>query len=72
MLKSLPMVSGVQLQGDGLVVELHDGHRSDLAAALVGAGLRLETIMATQRLEDAFLDLLATSDSVGAPAEVGS
>ena len=71
-LNSLPVVSGVQLQGDGLVVELHDGHRSDLAAALVGAGLRLETIMATQRLEDAFLDLLATSDPVAAPAEVGS
>ena len=50
------------MQGDGLVVELRDGRRSDLAAALVGAGLRLETIMATQRLEDAFLDLLAAGD----------
>ena len=62
-----------RLQGDGLVVELHDGRRSDLAAALVGAGLRLETIMPTQRLEDAFLDLLAAGDAPppdAAPAEV--
>ena len=39
------------------------GSRSDLAAALVQAGLRLETIMATQRLEDAFLDLLAAGEA---------
>ena len=52
-------VSRVESRGDGLVVELQRGRRSDLAAALVSAGLRLETIMPTQRLEDAFLDLLA-------------
>ena len=34
------------------------GRRSDLASALIGAGFRLETIMPTQQLEDAFLDLL--------------
>jgi ABC-2 type transport system ATP-binding protein len=59
-------VRGVQAQGDGLVVDLRDGRRSDLAAALVGAGLRLETIMPTQRLEDAFLDLLEARDGEGA------
>ena len=37
--------------------------RADLAAALVGAGLRLETITATQRLEEAFLDLLERTDA---------
>jgi ABC-2 type transport system ATP-binding protein len=51
-------VARVEPQGDGLLVQLRDGRRSDLAAALVGAGLRLETIMPTQRLEDAFLELL--------------
>jgi ABC-2 type transport system ATP-binding protein len=51
-------VSSVQVQGDGLVVDLRSGRRSDLAAVITGAGLRLETIMPTQRLEDAFLDLL--------------
>ena len=48
----------VTVQADGLVVEQASGSRSDLAGALVGAGLRLETIMPTQRLEEAFLDLL--------------
>ena len=40
------------------MVDLRGGRRSDLAAAIVGAGLRLETIMPTQQLEDAFLHLL--------------
>jgi ABC-2 type transport system ATP-binding protein len=62
-LARLPGVGRMQQQGDGFVLELHDGRRSDIAAAIVGAGLRLETIMPTQRLEDAFLDLLATGDS---------
>jgi ABC-2 type transport system ATP-binding protein len=56
-----PAVAKVQVQGDGLVVDLKDGRRSDLAAALIGAGLRLETIMPTQQLEDAFLDLLTAA-----------
>jgi len=54
-------VAGVQdvtHSGDGLIVELHSGRRSDLVAALTAAGVRVETIMQTQRLEDAFLDLL--------------
>jgi ABC-2 type transport system ATP-binding protein len=59
LLERLTMVSSVHERGDGLVVELRDGRRSDLATALTQAGLRLETLMATQGLEDAFLDLLA-------------
>src|SRR5207302_347291 len=57
-LAAVPGVAGVQYQGDGLVVDLRVGARSDLAITLVTAGLRLETIMPTQRLEDAFLELL--------------
>jgi ABC-2 type transport system ATP-binding protein len=54
-------IAGVQSvagSGDGLIVELRSGRRSDLVAALTAAGVRVETIMQTQRLEDAFLDLL--------------
>jgi len=62
-LAAMPGVVRVEPQGEGLVVEVRDARRSELAAALVGAGLRLETIMPTQRLEDAFLDLLATGEA---------
>jgi ABC-2 type transport system ATP-binding protein len=76
LLSNVASVAKVQIQGDGLVIELHDGRRSDVAAMLVGAGFRLETIMPTQRLEDAFLDLLAAGDAPppprAAPAEVSS
>jgi len=69
LLTNLSGVSKVQTQGDGLIIELDDGRRSDVAAALVGAGFRLETIMATQRLEDAFLELLAAGDAERARAD---
>jgi ABC-2 type transport system ATP-binding protein len=58
LLETAPGVASVATQGDGLVVDLSSGTRADLASLLVGAGLRLETIMPTQRLEGAFLDLL--------------
>ncbi|TML11944.1 MAG: ABC transporter ATP-binding protein [Actinobacteria bacterium] len=63
-LSALAGVAAIAVQGDGLVVEQSSGSRADLAAALVGAGIRLQTIMPTQRLEDAFLDLL---DANGTP-----
>jgi hypothetical protein len=70
-LQGLASVTAVVTQGDGLVVDISSGTRADLAAALVGAGIRLETIMPTQRLEDAFLELLEAGDGeVGLPAEV--
>ncbi len=57
-LGAMASVEDVRLQGDGLLVDLRDGRRSDLASALVHAGLRVETLTATQQLEDAFLGLL--------------
>ncbi len=69
LLSNLANVSKVEIQGDGLVIELRVGRRSDVAGALVGAGLRLETIMPTQRLEDAFLDLLAAGEAARPRAE---
>ncbi|MDQ1434642.1 MAG: type transport system ATP-binding protein, partial [Actinomycetota bacterium] len=69
LLSNLPSVAKVQTQGDGLVVELRDGQRSDIATALVGAGLRLETIMPTQQLEEAFLEILAAGDAARSRTE---
>jgi ABC-2 type transport system ATP-binding protein len=70
-LANLAIVTAVHVQGDGLVVELREGRRSDLASTLVAAGLQLETLMATQRLEDAFLDLLAAPRAVAEHATDG-
>src|SRR4051794_22278971 len=61
-LAQLPDVVSVRVQGDGLVVEQSRGARAELTAALVAAGLRVDTVMATQRLEDAFLELLDADD----------
>jgi hypothetical protein len=73
LLQGLPSVTAIATQGDGLVVDISSGTRADLAAALVGAGIRLETIMPTQRLEDAFLELLEAGEGdVGIPAEVAT
>jgi ABC-2 type transport system ATP-binding protein len=69
LLSGMANVAGVHVQGDGLVVELRDGQRSDLASALIGAGFRLETLTATQGLEDAFLDLLAAPGGDGPVTE---
>jgi ABC-2 type transport system ATP-binding protein len=69
LLSNVASVAKVQIQGDGLVIELRDGRRSDVAAMLVGSGFRLETIMPTQRLEDAFLDLLAAGEAAPPRAE---
>ncbi|MGO9876267.1 MAG: ABC transporter ATP-binding protein [Acidimicrobiia bacterium] len=65
LLVSMPGVGAVHAQGEGLVVDLRRGQRSDLAAAITASGLRLETIMPTQRLEDAFLELLDSGDQPG-------
>jgi ABC-2 type transport system ATP-binding protein len=67
-LETIPGVTDVHPQGDGLVADLQAGRRSDLVTALVAAGLRIETIMPTQRLEDAFLELLETGNSAGVEA----
>jgi ABC-2 type transport system ATP-binding protein len=69
LLAGMPGVGAVHAQGDGLVVDLRRGQRSDLAAAITASGLRLETIMPTQRLEDAFLELLDGGDRPGAGDE---
>jgi ABC-2 type transport system ATP-binding protein len=65
-LEARPDVLRVVDQGQGLAVEqAATGARADLAAALVAAGVRLDTLTATQRLEDAFLHLLETEPDEG-------
>ncbi|MCU1497188.1 MAG: putative transporter ATP-binding protein [Acidimicrobiales bacterium] len=63
-LRALDGVTSVDRQGDGLVVEQAAGRRADLAAALVAAGIGLQTLTARNRLEDAFLDLMAEPEVV--------
>ena len=60
-LEQLPAVIGVESESPGLAVTLRDGRRSDVVAALVGAGVGVETITARRRLEDAFVGLVAES-----------
>jgi ABC-2 type transport system ATP-binding protein len=51
-------VRTVTPEGRGLSVKLDGAERKDLVAALVGAGVGVETISARHQLEDAFIDLL--------------
>ena len=54
-----PTSRAVEREPPGLVVDLHDhGTRSELVAALVDAGIGVETVMLRRRLEDAFLGLV--------------
>ena len=57
-LRAVAGVREVGPEGNGLVVHLDGIPRSALVAALVGAGIAVETIAARHRLEDAFLGLV--------------
>jgi ABC-2 type transport system ATP-binding protein len=57
-LESLPGVSGVTDAAPGLTVELDGTERAVLVAALVGAGIGVETVTSRHQLEDAFLGIL--------------
>ncbi len=57
-LESLPMVRRIDPEQPGLAVSIDGGRRSDLVAALVQAGVAVETVTARRRLEEAFLGLV--------------
>jgi ABC-2 type transport system ATP-binding protein len=57
-LEALPSVQRVDDEMPGLAVTMDGGRRSDLVAALVAAGIAVETVTARRRLEDAFLGLV--------------
>ena len=54
----LPGVRRVADDGGGLSVELDGATRQAIVAALVGAGIGVETVTSRRRLEDAFIALL--------------
>jgi ABC-2 type transport system ATP-binding protein len=57
-LHSLPTVTRVDEEPPGLTVVTGGGPRADLVAALVQAGVGVETVTSRRRLEDAFLGLV--------------
>ena len=57
-LHSVPTVTSVDEEPPGLTVVTGGGRRADLVAALVQAGVGVETITSRRRLEDAFLGLV--------------
>jgi ABC-2 type transport system ATP-binding protein len=57
-LESLPMVQRIDDETPGLAVAIDGGRRSELVAALVAAGVAVETVTARRRLEEAFLGLV--------------
>jgi ABC-2 type transport system ATP-binding protein len=57
-LEALPTVRRIDDEAPGIAVATDDGRRSDLVAALVNAGIAVETVTARRRLEDAFLGLV--------------
>jgi ABC-2 type transport system ATP-binding protein len=58
LLEGMPSVQRVDDEVPGLAVAIDGGQRSELVAALVGAGIAVETVTARRRLEDAFLGLV--------------
>ena len=57
-LEALPMVKRIEPEQPGLAVAIEGGKRSDIVAALVQAGIAVETVTARRRLEEAFLGLV--------------
>jgi ABC-2 type transport system ATP-binding protein len=62
-LHELPGVDKVEREPPGLLVDIDGGSRADLVAALVRAGVGVETVMLRRRLEDAFLGMMETDES---------
>ncbi|MBO0714750.1 MAG: hypothetical protein J2P59_08335, partial [Acidimicrobiales bacterium] len=70
-LSRLPGVRRVSDDGGGLSVELDGATRPVVVAALVDAGIGVETVTSRRRLEDAFIALLEESPD-GASPRAGS
>ncbi len=58
LLQTLETVTRVDAEPPGLTVGINGGSRAELVAALVHAGIGVETVMSRRRLEDAFLGLV--------------
>jgi ABC-2 type transport system ATP-binding protein len=57
-LEGLPSVQRVDDEAPGLAVTIEGARRSELVAALVEAGIAVETVTARRRLEEAFLGMV--------------
>jgi ABC-2 type transport system ATP-binding protein len=57
-LEGIASVRRIDDEMPGLAITMDGGRRSDLVAALVAAGVAVETVTARRRLEDAFLGLV--------------
>jgi ABC-2 type transport system ATP-binding protein len=57
-LQSVGGLGAITQSPPGLAIEINGASRSEIVAALVHAGVGVETVMARHRLEDAFMDLL--------------
>lgn len=75
-LSRLSGVGQVAEEAGGLVVQLNGAARTEVVAALVHAGVGVETVTSRRRLEDAFIALLEETPGVaqsgGRPPSVGS
>jgi ABC-2 type transport system ATP-binding protein len=61
-LRDLPGVASFAREDGGFVVDLGDGSRRAMIAALVSAGVGVDRVVPRRRLEDAFLALLERED----------
>ena len=59
LLQAMPGVVRVSPSERGLIVELDGIPRSEIVAALVHAGIAVDTVMPRRRLEDAYLSIVA-------------
>jgi ABC-2 type transport system ATP-binding protein len=57
-LETLPAVRRIDDEAPGIAVTIDGARRSELVAALVHAGIAVETVTVRRRLEDAFLGLV--------------
>jgi ABC-2 type transport system ATP-binding protein len=77
-LRSLAGAAGVSPEGTGLVVDLDGSRPADVAAALVGAGVGLQSMTPRRHLEDVFLGLIEddrealASGAPGPPKGIGA
>jgi ABC-2 type transport system ATP-binding protein len=62
-LEQLPIVTRIEPEAPGIAVSLEGGERSDVVAALVHAGIAVQTVTARRRLEEAFLGLVEAMDA---------
>ncbi len=66
-----PGVRAVRRDDPGLSVELIDVDRSKIVSVLVSAGVAVRTVMARNRLEDAFLEMLGAQPPSESVSQVG-